>query len=528
MQPPARPPLRGGRPRALAAAAALVALTPISACAVANSDDTGTTGGGEGTLRIVLAQEPPTLDPCDASLTATGAVVRSNISEPLIERDPTSGELEPLLATEWHRTDPTTWRLDLRSGVTFHDGQPFTAEDAAFSIDRAVHSDVACNVDGYVFGGTELDVQTDGAAALTVTTAEPDPVLPLRLSFIEVVPRTTSTDAKVRTPVGTGPYAIDKWETGVSIALRRNDSYWGDAPAYPRARYVWRSEPSVRAAMIDNGEAELSAALNPEDATEDNSVAYPNNETTALRLDGTQPPLDDIRVRKAIGMVIDQGAIADVLFAGLADPAAQLVPDGVVGHNADLRAAPPDFTAARALVADAADDGVPTGKRISLIARNGQFPRVSETAEALQYQMARLGLNVRIQMTDSAAHLEYQLRPFPKGAGPVALLIMHGNQTGDGAFTTSQYLLSDGPQSTFGTAALDERIAAAGALSGDRRQDAFAAVFAAQNDDVAQYVHLAHMRGLLGRSADVRYEPNSATGDELRLADVRPAHRKGS
>ncbi|MFC4564426.1 ABC transporter substrate-binding protein [Nocardiopsis mangrovi] len=528
MQSTAPPRLRGGRSRTLAALAALTALVPTAGCTVANSDATGSTGTAGTTLRVVLAQEPPTLEPCEASLTSTGVVVRSNISEPLIERDPESGELQPLLATEWEQTEPTTWALEVRSGVTFHDGQPFTAEDAAFSIDRAVNSDLACNVDGYVFDGKDVEVAATGETTLTVTTEDPDPILPLRLSFIEVVPRTTATDAKVREPVGTGPYAIEDWETGVSISLRRNDDYWGEAPAFPEARYVWRSEPAVRAAMITKGEADLATALNPEDATEDNSVAYPNNETTALRLDGREAPLDDIRVRRAIDLAIERQAISDTLFDGLAEPAAQLVPDGVVGYNDELAPTTPDPDAARALIEEAAADGVPVDRRISLIARNGQFPRVAETAEALQYQLAEVGLNVEITMLDTAAHLQYQLRPMPEDAGPVALLIMHGNQTGDAAFTASQYLLSEGAQSTFGTADMDERIADASALSGPERADALADVLAAQNDDIAQYAHLAHMRGLMGISGAVRYEPNSASGDELRLSEVRPADQEGS
>jgi oligopeptide/dipeptide ABC transporter ATP-binding protein len=74
-----------------------------------------------------------------------------------------------------------------------------------------------------------------------VTTKSPDPILPLRLSFVEIVPHTTSTKAKVREPIGTGPYAVADWQTGISITLTRNDRYWGDALAYPRVRYVWRS-----------------------------------------------------------------------------------------------------------------------------------------------------------------------------------------------------------------------------------------------------------------------------------------------
>ncbi|MGW0785167.1 ABC transporter substrate-binding protein [Streptomyces sp. NPDC002913] len=511
------------KPRKLTATVLAGALLMSSGCAVANSA-AGETGRADGsTLRVVLTQEPPTLEPCEASLTGTGVVVRSNITEPLVERDPTSGELNPLLATGWKRTGDRTWTFGIRSGVTFQNGAPFTAKDAAFSIDRAVNSDLACNVEGYVFGNDDLEVEAVSDDELTVTTEKPDPILPLRLSFVEIVPRTTDADAKVRIPVGTGPYEVRSWQPGAAISLSRFDDYWGEEPAFARARYVWRSDASVRAAMIDKREAEIAVALDPMEAEKDTTAAYPNNETTALRLDGREAPLDDLRVRRAIDLAVDRQGIIDALLGGLAEPAGQLVPPGVVGHSDAIEPTRQDVAKARALVEEASADGVPTGRQITLVARNGMFSGVSETAEALQYQMERIGLNVRVRMADTATQLQYQLRPLPEDVGPIALLIMHGNQAGDADFTTSQYLLSDGPQSTFGTKALDRRIAEAAGLSGEKRQEAYAGLLAEQNASVVQYTHIAHMSGLLGLSPSIRYEPNSATGDELRLAEVGPA-----
>jgi peptide/nickel transport system substrate-binding protein len=90
-------------------------------CTVANS---GHGGYDVNTLRIVLPEEPPTLEPCESSLTSTGVVVRSNITEPLIERDPGTGDLAPLLATGWRRTSDTEWTFEVRRGVNFSDGTP--------------------------------------------------------------------------------------------------------------------------------------------------------------------------------------------------------------------------------------------------------------------------------------------------------------------------------------------------------------------------------------------------------------------
>ena len=142
------------RQQALAVALAGVTVA-ARGCTVANSRH----GGYDpNTLRIVLSQEPPTLEPCESSLTSTGIVVRSNITEPLIERDPNSGDLQPLLATEWRQTSPNQWTFKVRDGVTFSNGAPMTAKDAAYSIDRAVNSDLNCNVDGYVFGDDKLEL----------------------------------------------------------------------------------------------------------------------------------------------------------------------------------------------------------------------------------------------------------------------------------------------------------------------------------------------------------------------------------
>jgi peptide/nickel transport system substrate-binding protein len=221
-------------------------------------------------------------------------------------------------------------------------------------------------------------------------------------------------------------------------------------------------------------------------------------------------------------MAIDREGIAAAVMGGLGTPAAQLVPPGVLGHNEELR--PPEFdpAAARALVAEAAADGVPTDRTITILARNGQFPGTAETAEVLQYALEQIGLDAAVRMVETATHVEYQVRPHPADAGPIALIFMHGNQAGDAGFTTSQYLLSEGPQSTFGDAELDGRIADANRLAGDEREQAFAELLAYQDEELTQYAPLAHMRGLIGVAPTVDYEPTPSSQDNLRLAEVTP------
>lgn len=497
----------------------LVVLLAASGCSVAGADPIG---GGPDALRIVLPEEPPTLEPCDASLTATGRVMRANITEALTERDASTGRLEPALATRWARTSATSWTFTLREGVTFHDGSPFTAAAAAFSIERATDSAIDCNVDGYIFADSELNATPVDGTTLRVTTAKPDPILPLRLSFVEIVPTTTDPDSRVREPVGTGPYRIDEWNQGRYLRLKRFPGYWGKAPDFAAATYVWRAEGSVRAAMVTNDEADVAIGLAPEDGAGDRAVEFATNEVSYLRMDATEPPLDDIRIRRAVNYAIDREGLTTAVFAGR--PSGQLVSKGVTGYSPGVRPWPYDPERARELVAEARADGVPTDTTLTIIGRNGIYPKAAEAMEVVQDGLIKAGLKVRIRMLDVNAWLEYLLRPFPAGdTGPTLLQAQHGNQAGDAAFTMGQIYGSEGAQSSYGTAAFDTLIQRAELASGGKRQKAFAEAFAHQNDQVVRDAVMANMTGLLALSPKVRYRPDSATNDEMRLADMRHA-----
>lgn len=503
-------------PLVIAAAASLT----LTGCSVANSEADSATGSD--TLRLVLPMEPTTLEPCDSSLASTGVVVRSNITEPLIERDPTSGELHPLLATSWEATGETEWTFTLREGVSFQDGTPFNAKAAAFAIDRAVNGDLSCDVEGQIFGDDDLVVEAVDDVTLKVSTPEPDPVLPLRLSFIEVG-APTDGEAKVREPIGTGPYAIDSWEAGLKITLERNEDYWGEAPAYPRAEYQWRSEGTVRAAMVTGDEADIAMSLSADDGAGELGIDYPNNETVALRFSGDIAPLNDIRVRQAINYAIDKTGITESLYAGKSEPASQIIPPGVVGYNDALEPWEFDLEKARELVEEAEADGVPVDQKITIVARSGQFPKIDQLTEVLQEQLKQIGLNAQAKVVETSTGLQYQVRPFILDEGAIAMVVQHGNQAGDASFSVDSYMTTDGQMSMFGTEEFDGILADASEKTGEERQQAFADAFAYERNEVVQFAYIARMTGVLAKADRINYEPNSATGDELRLSEVSPA-----
>lgn len=510
-----------GTRRALGASIALAALLGTQACAM----DTAATGSPESadTLRIVLKEEPPTLETCQGSQNSTGLVTRSNIAEGLTSRDATTGELDPALATAWEQTADNTWTFTLREGVKFHDGSAFDAEAAAFSIERALLPEMACDVAGQFFGDHKITTEVLDATTLEVTTAVPDPILPLRLAFVGIVPATTDNTAKVREPIGTGPYQLKEWQAGTSLSLERFGDYWGEAPDFGTVEYVWRSEGTIRAAMVTNNEADVAITLAPEDGAGDSAVQYNTNEVTYMRMDAGIAPLDDRRVREAVNYAIDNESLLASIFAGQGQLATQLVPEGVIGHNPDIEPWPYDMDRAKQLIAEAKADGVPVDEKITIIGRTGFYPKADEAMEVVQNALTEAGLNVELQMGDVNTWLQHLLRPVPTDFGPRLLMGMHGNQAGDASFTMPNNLGSEGAQSSYGTAELDTMIAAGEVASDQERQDAFAKALAYQNDEIVRDAMMVQVGATLALSPKVDYEPTTATGDEMRVADMHKA-----
>ncbi len=108
-----------------ATAAAVLALMPLSQADAQNRN-----------LTIVLTDEPTSVDGCDSSQSTVGRVVLQNFYETLTIMDPITGTLTPRLATSWEQLAPNAWRFNLRKGVKYHDGQPFTAQGVVKTIQR--------------------------------------------------------------------------------------------------------------------------------------------------------------------------------------------------------------------------------------------------------------------------------------------------------------------------------------------------------------------------------------------------------
>ena len=379
------------------ALAALLALPTASTQATAQPRD-------DIVIGIVL--EPPHLDPTAGAAAAIDEIVYANVFEGLtrIESD---GSVAPLLATSWETSaDGLVWTFDLADGVTFSDGTEFTADDAVFSLERAM-AERSENAQAGLFAAIEM-VEAVDDDSLRLTLSRPEGNLLFNLGWgdaVMVAPETADTNKS--DPVGTGPFTVSRWVKGDRIELARRDDYWGEAPALAKATFRIIPDPATAVTNLMSGDVDAFPNIpSPEsimtlEADPRFKVVVGTTEgETILAMNEARPPLDDVRVRRAIAQAIDRQAIVDGAMFGLGTP--------IGSHFAPHHPAYIDLTAvnaydpegARALLAEA---GV-TGLKLSLKLPPPVYAR--RGGEIVAAQLRAVGIETEIVPLEWAGWLE--------------------------------------------------------------------------------------------------------------------------
>lgn len=488
-----------------------LALSAILLAGPAAAQDRGVT--------VVLTEEPSTLDPCQTAANHNGRVSLGNIFEGLTHRNIRTGEVVPSLATEWEETGERSWTFTIRDGVEFHDGTEMTPASVKYSIERMLNPNLTCENRLKFFGDAIYEVALSGDDAVEITTPVRDPILPLKVSNVMIHPESVPFDEPARTAPGSGPYRLADWATGQHIRLEAFDDYWGEEPAVQTAEFIWRSESSVRAAMVELGEADLAPSIAVQDATEEHGVGYPNAETTRLNLDQLTPPLDDIRVREAINHAIDRDAMLGTVVSEDATKATQLYLPQIAGWSENVRMWEYDPEKAKALLEEARAEGVPVDAEIQFVGRIGHFPGAKEFHEALAIMMQQAGLNVNLEWFESEAKNRMQVKPFDPDRQPQIFVDQHDNTAGDPVFTVPSRWGSEGSQSKMSNPEIDALIEAATAATGAERTEAWKTT-AEQIDALVPDAMLFHMVGYAAIGDGIDYEPTLITNSSIRLADI--------
>jgi peptide/nickel transport system substrate-binding protein len=351
--------------------------------------DTGATetDGGEGaqggTLVFAGAADPVVLD---GALVSDGESIRAigQIFETLVFLEPGTTEPVPGLAESWEpNEDCTVWTFQIRDGVTFHDGDPLTAEAVCANFDRwynftgPLQNPSASYYWQVVFGGfaetdpesgapeeslyQSCEAQDELTAVITLTkpSATFIPALaqqafsiasPAALTEFEADAGTVDADGVFQPsgtfgtehPIGTGPFQFESWTRGEALTLTRFEDYWGDPALLDELIIQPIPDNAARLQALQTGEIQGYDLVEPQDIETidaDDALQVLNRpafNVAYVGINQSKPPMDDIEVRKAIAHGLDRQGVVDSFYAGRGVVAKEFMPPEVTGYADDV------------------------------------------------------------------------------------------------------------------------------------------------------------------------------------------------
>ncbi len=367
---------------------------------------TGAQAQATDTLTIGLTLEPPHLDPTAGAAAAIDEIVYANVFEGLTRIDQ-NGAVQPQLAESWTVSDDgLVYTFKLRDGVEFHDGTSFDADDVVFSLDRARAED-SVNAQKPLFAAIDR-VEAVDPRTVRITLSRPEGRLLFNLGWGDaVIVAPESADNNKAAPIGTGPYKFDRWVRGSQVRLR---AVSGDR-SIQRVTFRFVPDPSAQVAALRAGDIDAVVNLQAPEAV----LALqsdPNFEVwigstegeTILAINNARPPLNDVRVRRAISHAIDRLTIIGGAMFGFGTP----IGTHFAPHHpayVDLRAVSAHDTAkARALLAEAGQ----TDLKLTLKLPPPTYAR--RGGEIVAAQLKEAGITVEIIPVEWAQWLEQVFR----------------------------------------------------------------------------------------------------------------------
>ncbi|WP_017556249.1 ABC transporter substrate-binding protein [Nocardiopsis baichengensis] len=305
------------RSRSLAAAGACLALIAAGCSAQGGADD------GD-TLTYALGDEPDQFNP--ALVSEHLDPVTEMVFRGLTAHD-ADNEVVPALAESWDvADDERTYTFSLREGVTWHDGEPFTADDVVFTVEGVRDGDLPTS---NKFANVE-EVEAEDGHTVVMRLSEPTPALLDTLSN-GILPEHLLADSGVddpgfgENPVGTGPFRLDEWKHGEYATLSAFGDYYGGAPGLDGVTVSYVPDAAARLISLQNGEVD-AAYLEPSQADGFDVEGYrterfPTADYRGILFNMTDERFADPEPRTAMNYAVDRDAVIDSVLHGYGSPA---------------------------------------------------------------------------------------------------------------------------------------------------------------------------------------------------------------
>jgi peptide/nickel transport system substrate-binding protein len=373
-----------------------------------------------------------TLDPAEVSEVG-GVLMSQQIYQPLVTFDPADPtKIVGVLAESWTVSeDGKTFTFKMNPAAKFASGNPVTARDAEYSLQRVILLDSRISFILTQFGINKDNVTDKIKATDDMTLViEVDQryaqsfVLYVLSSFTggivdsvlvkqhEATREDGSNDygnawLKADNSAGSGPYELTKWDPKVSILMSRNKNYWGTAPGVERIFLQHMPESATQRLALEKGDIDIANKLGPDDigAISGNaniSILEGNSSTIYyFGLNVRNEALSNPKVVEAIKYGVDYQGIADSIGRGTIKVHQTMIPDGFLGGGIDYNPYSLDIEKAKALIAES---GVATPIKLETVVWN--VPPYPDYAQAVQSTLSQIGVELDLQVVDGGPWLD--------------------------------------------------------------------------------------------------------------------------
>ena len=431
---------KGALALGMVAGLALAPLAPASA-----QDDSTLTIA----YNVPLPSWDPTVGPSAVNPTIQG--IYRSVFDQFIGQKPDLS-FEPGLLTEWGWTeDNKKVRMVVRDDAVWHNGDPVTAEDVVWSLERAGTADTG-NPIQFVWskiGNFEID-----GNVITADVLEYEPTLFKWMAFLTgyVLPKKyyeeVGPEGFAAKPVGSGPYMVDEFQQNAFVRLKANKDYWGGAPAYDTVIIKFVPDATSRVAEVESGASDVAFDIPYEEydrlKEKDGLVGEttPISDIAMIFLNDIDPMLDD-NVRKAAAMSVPKQLLIDRLLSGYGVPIDTLQTPEYDAFDESIKV-PYDPEKAAALLAESGyspDNPV----KFTIQTTRGFKPKDYEMIQAIVGAWRRIGIEANIEVYEIAKH--YELRAADTLAP--AAFYNWGNAIGDPATSTGFAMFGPSPHSVW-------------------------------------------------------------------------------
>ncbi len=387
-----------------------------AAPAEASAENTSVTIGMN---ELVTSLDPPT----DWAIAATW--IHMNIFDCLVWRNRETAEFEPWLAESYEQVSDTVWKLKLREGVTFHNGEEFNADAVKWTYERILGDETMITYNQWLF---IKEIRVLSPFEVEIETATPEPAFLSKISGTgcgvqaPIAGQQQKDEGAEYTPIGTGPFQFVEWVKDDRIVLAANESYWGGAPDIKTLTWKAIPEVSTRVANLLTSDVDLVMSVPAQDWERVNG-----NEGTmikeflttqvmllAMRIGPSAKYEDwtgitsDVKIREAISLAIDRQGLID-LIDGLGVPTLSRITPPTLGTSDAFYNQLGEYNPekARALIAESGYDGTPLTFHSST-----SWLKQKEVAEAITAMLQDVGLNIDLQVMDVTTFREQVYFPY--------------------------------------------------------------------------------------------------------------------